>query len=91
MMRNIVNAHFPDIDQELLTHAISAFYRLRDLGDIEKRPATRELLNWLRALKADPDFHPRHLKNGRLPYLGVLFKKSGDYERAARFAEKRGV
>ncbi len=91
MMRNIVNVHFPDIDQELLTHAVNAFYRLRDLRDVEKKPATRELLNWLRALKADPDFHPRQLKKGEVPYLGVLFKKSGDYEQAARFSERRGV
>jgi MoxR-like ATPase len=91
MMRNIVNVHFPDIDQELLTHAVNAFYRLRDLRDVEKKPATRELLNWLRALKADPDFHPRQLKKGEVPYLGVLFKKSGDYEQASRFSERRGV
>ncbi len=84
MMRNIVRVHFPEIDQELLAQAVSTFYMLRDLGDIEKKPATRELLNWLRALQADPDFKPAHLKDGKFPYLGVLFKKSGDYQRATR-------
>jgi MoxR-like ATPase len=84
MMRNIVRVHFPEIDQELLALAVSTFYRLRDLGDVEKRPATRELLNWLRALQADPDFKPAKLKKGQVPFLGVLFKKSGDYQQALR-------
>lgn len=84
MMRNIVRVHFPEIDQELLALAVNAFYRLRDLGDVEKRPATRELLNWLRALQADPDFKPAKLKKGQVPFLGVLFKKSGDYRLASR-------
>jgi MoxR-like ATPase len=84
MMRNIVRVHFPEIDQELLALAVNTFYRLRDLGDVEKRPATRELLNWLRALQADPDFKPAKLKKGQVPFLGVLFKKSGDYQQALR-------
>jgi MoxR-like ATPase len=84
MMRNIVRVHFPEIDQELLALAVNTFYRLRDLGDVEKRPATRELLNWLRALQADPDFKPGKLKKGQVPFLGVLFKKSGDYQQALR-------
>jgi len=83
MMRNIVRVHFPEIDQDLMGQAVNTFYRLRELGDVEKKPATRELLNWIRALQADPDFKPKHLKNGQVPYLGVLFKKSGDYRRAA--------
>jgi len=49
---------------------------------IEKKPATRELINWIRALTADPDFKPKQLAKGDLPYLGVLFKKSPDYARA---------
>jgi MoxR-like ATPase len=89
MMRNIIRVHFPEIDQELLTQALSTFYRLRDLRDVEKKPATRELLNWLRALQADPDFNPVHLKEGQLPFLGVLFKKSGDYQRASGAGGRR--
>ena len=88
MMRNIVRVHFPEIDQELLALAVNTFYRLRDLGDVEKRPATRELLNWLRALQADPDFNPAKLKKGQVPFLGVLFKKSGDYKLASRLVSE---
>jgi MoxR-like ATPase len=82
MMRRIIRVHFPDLDSELMETAISAFYRMRKVEAVEKKPATRELINWIRALKADPDFKPKQLAKGDLPYLGVLFKKSQDYARA---------
>ncbi len=89
MMRKIIRVHFPEIDKELLENTVSTFYGLRELDAVEKRPATRELLNWLRALQADPDFNPRKLAKGDVPYLGVLFKKSQDYERAAQQTSRR--
>lgn len=79
MMRKIIDVHFPDSSKDLLDSAIKSFYRLRDIGGIEKKPATRELINWLRALRADPDFKVKDLIKGDVPYLGVLFKKSPDY------------
>jgi MoxR-like ATPase len=82
MMKRIVAVHFPDLDQILLESCLSAFYRLRELDGVEKKPATRELLNWLRALLADPDVDASTLANGQLPYLGILFKKSADLEAA---------
>ena len=82
MMRRIVAVHHPDLSDELAQACIGAFYRLRQVEGIEKKPATRELLNWIRALKADPDFRSDALDAGALlPYLGVLFKKSSDLER----------
>jgi MoxR-like ATPase len=79
MMRQIIEVHFPDMNSELLEHTVKAFYRMRDFRGIEKKPATRELINWIRALKADPDFKVKDLIKGDIPYLGVLFKKSPDY------------
>jgi len=79
MMRSIVQVHFPDIDRELLDSAVRTFYRIRDIKNIEKKPATRELINWIRALRSDPDFKVKDLIKGQVPYLGVLFKKSPDY------------
>ena len=89
MMRRIIAVHFPDIGDDLMDNAVNAFYRLRELEAVEKKPATRELINWIRALKADPDFKPRRLAKGDAPFLGVLFKKSGDYERASAFVNRR--
>jgi MoxR-like ATPase len=82
MMRRIIGVHFPELDTELMEKAITAFYRMRQIDAVEKKPATRELINWIRALRADPDFKPKRLSKGELPYLGVLFKKSQDYHRA---------
>jgi len=79
MMNKIVTVHFPDINRDLLDSTVKSFYRLRDIRGIEKKPATRELINWIRALKADPDFRIKDLIKGDVPYLGVLFKKSPDY------------
>jgi len=82
MMRKIIDVHFPDITDGLADNAISAFYRLRKVDGVEKRPATRELINWIRALQTDPDFNPKVLAKKEMPFLGVLFKKSRDYELA---------
>jgi MoxR-like ATPase len=89
MMRKIIRVHFPNIDSDMLDHAVTAFYGVREFGDIEKRPATRELINWIRALKADSDFKPKQLTKGDLPYLGVLFKKSQDLQRAQGMLSRR--
>jgi MoxR-like ATPase len=78
-MRTIIEVHFPGITKGLLDGAVKTFYRLREIRGIEKKPATRELINWIRALRADPDFNPSDPMNGEVPYLGVLFKKSPDY------------
>jgi MoxR-like ATPase len=79
MMRRIVQVHFPEIDKELLDNSVRTFYRLREIKGVEKKPATRELINWIRALRTDPDFKIKDLVKGEVPYLGVLFKKSPDY------------
>jgi len=89
IMRRIVAVHFPDVDQDLLENSITAFYRMRQIDGVEKRPATRELINWIRALQSDPDFNPRQLGKGELPYLGVLFKKSQDHQRAREAVTRR--
>jgi hypothetical protein len=82
MMKRIVAVHFPDLDRNLLESCLAAFYRLRDVEGVEKKPATRELLNWLRAMLADPDIDASSLDRGALPYLGILFKKSADLRAA---------
>lgn len=86
MMGMILDVHFPDLAEELSYACIQAFYRLREFRGIEKKPATRELINWVRALRSDPDFEVKKLKHGELPYLGVLFKKSADLNLALQQA-----
>ena len=83
-MRRIIGVHFPGLNKELVEACITTFYRLRELRGLEKKPATRELINWIRAVKADPDFKVKTLHLGNVPYLGVLFKKSSDLTIAAQ-------
>src|SRR5512136_2611422 len=73
MMRSIVHVHFPDISKDLLESTIRTFYRLREIKGIEKKPATRELSNGIRAMRMDSDFKVKDLIKGEVPYLGVLF------------------
>ncbi len=89
MMRSIVKVHFPEISDNLMNVAVDLFYRLREVDGIEKKPATRELINWIRALQADPDFKPKKASLSDVPYLGVLFKKSNDFARVANASSRR--
>ena len=84
-MREIVAAHYPDLHRKLANFAVDAFYRLREISGVEKNPATRELLHWLRALVGEPGFDFKQLAvDKRIPLLGLLFKKSDDLSRAKR-------
>jgi len=89
MMREIIQVHFPDINSNLMEGVVSTFYELRKIDAIEKKPATRELINWIRALKTDPDFNPKTLVKGDIPFLGIMFKKSQDYEKAVNSTNRR--
>lgn len=83
MMRKIISVHFPDLNKDLTSACMDTFYRLREVRGVEKKPATRELINWMRALQVDPDFNVKSLKSSNVPFLGVLFKKSTDLYLAA--------
>ncbi len=88
IMREIIDVHFPELERDVARAAIDTFYKLREIPGIEKKPATRELINWIRALRSDPDFRPNKLGKGDIPYLGVLYKKSPDYALAAQQAPR---
>jgi MoxR-like ATPase len=89
MMKKIINVHFSNLEKKLTEDIIKNFYQLRELEGIEKKPATRELINWIRALNADSDFNKKKFFSGEIPFLGVLFKKSGDYNRALNIRSRR--
>lgn len=65
---------------------IEAFFRLREVRGVEKKPATRELINWIRILLMDKQFDPQYLAKRDVPYLGVLFKKSEDLKLAQKYS-----
>jgi len=52
-MAEIVNVHYPDLKKELLAEALNAFYRVRDVRGLKKKPSTSELLDWIKLLLAE--------------------------------------
>ena len=78
LMAEIVNVHFQDLDQHLLYQVLEAFYRIRSLPQIKKKPSTSEIIDWIQALihgGYDPD-----RVVAEVPYLGVLLKKNEDID-----------
>ena len=51
LMRKIVEVHHPDLGKKLLDHALTAFYELRAIDGIRKRPSTSEFIDWIAVLK----------------------------------------
>jgi len=52
-MEDIVDVHYPGLKKELLSEALNAFYELRDVPGLKKKPSTSELLDWLKLLLAE--------------------------------------
>ncbi|HTX68108.1 MAG TPA: MoxR family ATPase [Thermoleophilia bacterium] len=89
MMERIVRVHVPGLDKRLLDLAIQAFYWLRDVPGLQKKPSTSELIDWVQAL-ARGGVDPREI-SARLPFMGVLLKKDHDVDVAQRaLASGRG-
>jgi MoxR-like ATPase len=82
MMERIVRVHVPDLDKRLLDLAIQAFYWLRDVPGLQKKPSTSELIDWVQALGRG-GVDPREIA-ARLPFMGVLLKKDHDVDVANR-------
>ena len=78
LMAEIVNVHFQDLDQHLLDQVLEAFYRIRSLPQIKKKPSTSEIIDWIRALVHGGVDPSRVVKE--VPYLGVLLKKNEDID-----------
>jgi MoxR-like ATPase len=86
LMKRIVRVHHPKIDQELVDQAVVAFYQLREVPRLRKRPSTSELIDWIAVLQHAGVGRERFTKE--LPFLGVLLKKEQDVD--AFLAARRG-
>jgi MoxR-like ATPase len=82
LMRNIVLKHYPSINDELLQNSLRIFYQLRDMR-LERSPATRELLNWLKYLRTF-DLDEAQGKMENLSSIGVLIKTKMDLDKVKR-------
>ena len=77
-MEDILRVHFDKLDERLVQQALAAFYWVRELRGIEKKPSTSELVDWLRAMVAG-GIEPRRIER-EIPFAGVLLKKDKDLQ-----------
>ena len=75
-MSEIVRTHFDSLDDNLLNEALKAFYEIRDLRDVKKKPSTSELIDWIRALQLGGI--PAEEICSKLPFIGTVVKKDED-------------
>ena len=76
LMRRILAVHHPDLDEALANQALNAFYELREMKRLRKRPSTSELVDWIAVLKSAGI---KGVKlDSALPFLGTLIKKEQD-------------
>jgi MoxR-like ATPase len=78
LMARIVEVHHPGLDDELLRQALDAFYAVRGMDRVRKKPSTSELIDWIAMLRlAQPD---AIALDESTPYLGTLLKKEQDLQ-----------
>ena len=96
-MERIVQAHYPDIKKDLAREAMNVFFRIREVPGLKKKPATSELLDWLKLLMVE-DLPVEALRTNEKqlvipPLYGALLKNEQDvhlFERLAFLARRGG-
>ncbi|MBY0266283.1 MAG: MoxR family ATPase [Burkholderiales bacterium] len=96
-MAQIVEVHFPGIKKQLLAQALNAFFEIRDVPGLKKKPTTSELLDWLKLLMAE-DIPPEALHSQDThkivpPLHGALIKNEQDvhlFERLVFMSRRKG-
>jgi MoxR-like ATPase len=81
-MERIVDVHYPTLKKELLSEALTAFFKVREMPGLKKKPSTSELLDWIKLLVAE-DIPPEALrsddpKKSIPPLYGALLKNEQD-------------
>lgn len=82
-LRQIIEVHYPNIQQQLVTEALDLFVQIRELPRLKKKPSTSELLDWLKLLLLDPP-KPGQLREWmsdeqRQSLYGALLKHEEDF------------
>jgi MoxR-like ATPase len=81
-MAEIVDVHYPGLKKDLLAEALNAFYRVREVPGLKKKPSTSELLDWIKLLLAE-DIPAAALRSDDRrsaipPLYGALLKNEQD-------------
>ncbi len=93
-MRNIVDVHFPNIQQDLVSEAFQMFYGIREVRGIKKKPSTSELIDWLKLLLIEKikveELSEMDLKKDIPPHLHALLKNEQDLDLLAELRKRGG-
>ena len=95
-MERILEAHYPDLRADLAREALNIFFQIRDVNELKKKPATSELLDWLKLLMIE-DMPAEALRTSDAkvaipPLYGALLKNEQDvhlFERLAFLSRAR--
>ncbi|WP_431304514.1 AAA family ATPase [Sediminicoccus sp. BL-A-41-H5] len=95
-MERILQAHYPDLRADLAREALNVFFQIREVNELKKKPATSELLDWLKLLMIE-DMPPEALRSSDAkvaipPLYGALLKNEQDvhlFERLAFLSRAR--
>ncbi|PCI43592.1 MAG: ATP-binding protein [Alphaproteobacteria bacterium] len=89
-MTEIIDVHFPDIQNILVREALNLFYDVRDVPGLKKKPSTSELLDWLKLLMVEDmplDVLRSNDPKTMIPPLhGALLKNEQDVHMLERLA-----
>jgi len=89
LMAEIVRVHYPDLEKKLLEETLKAFYWVRSINGLQKKPSTSELLDWVQALVVG-GINPDKICS-ELPFLGVLIKKDRDFYAVLQRLNNQGM
>ncbi len=82
LRKEIIKVHFPDLEDNIIKQTIAAFYYVRSLRDIQKKPSTSEIIDWIQALTISGI--PVETITKEIPFAGVILKKNEDIDALER-------
>lgn len=81
-MQEILQVHFPELDQQLMQRAMSLFYGIRNIKHLKKKPSTSELIDWVKLLLIGKigleELQKIDLNKKFPPFIGALLKGEQD-------------
>lgn len=89
-LQKIIDVHYPNITQQLVTEALEVFFDIRAIPNLKKKPSTSELIDWLKLLMADQidiaTLQERDPAKSLPPMSGALLKNEQDIQLLERLA-----
>lgn len=78
LMAEVIRVHYPNLEETMLNQVLEAFYKIRALNGLQKKPSTSEVLDWVQALQLG-GIAANQIQE-ELPFAGVLLKKNEDLD-----------